>query len=72
MTRDHCRRYYANDVEGNYVGTEKLAVDVGLVLVPSKSTPEDISRQVREVAFGREHHINDFGGAWAYGSGGEC
>ena len=34
VTRDHYRRYYAKDVEGNYVGTEKPAVDVGLVLVP--------------------------------------
>lgn len=72
MTRDHYRKYYAKDVEGNYIGTEKPAVDAGLVLVPSKSTPEEILRQVREVAFGREHHINDFGGAWAYGGGGQC
>ena len=72
VTRDHYRRYYAKDVEGNYVGTEKPAVDVGPVLVPSKPTLEEISRQVREVAFGREHHINDFGGAWAYGGSGEC
>ncbi|OCL03008.1 hypothetical protein AOQ84DRAFT_162639 [Glonium stellatum] len=72
MTRDHYRKHYAKDAEGNYVGTEKPAPDAGPVLIPSKSTPEDILRQVREVAFGKEHHINEFGGPWAYGGSGEC
>jgi hypothetical protein len=67
MTRDHYKKYYAKDKDGNYVGNEKAAPDAGLVFVPSKSTPEDILEQVRKVAFGKQHHVDDFGGNGAYG-----
>ena len=63
MPRSHYLRFYAKDAEGNYIGTEKPAVDAGLVFVPSKSTPEDLMQQVRKVAFGKEHYSNDFGHA---------
>jgi len=72
MTRDHYKKHYAKDKDGNYVGTEKPAPDAGLVFVPSKSTPEDILAQVEKVAFGKEHHIDGFGGAWAHGGMGDC
>ncbi|ORY16420.1 hypothetical protein BCR34DRAFT_597705 [Clohesyomyces aquaticus] len=65
MTRDHYLKHYAKDAEGNYVGTKKAAADAGLVFVPSKSTPEEILEQVRKVAFGKQHHIDDFGTAWS-------
>ncbi|OCK76416.1 hypothetical protein K432DRAFT_428731 [Lepidopterella palustris CBS 459.81] len=70
MPRGHYRKYYAKDAEGNYVGTERAAPDAGLVFVPSKSTSEDILRQVRAVAFSKEHHIDDFGGKLGYGGAG--
>lgn len=60
MQREQYLKHYAKDAEGNYVGTEKPAVDAGLVFVPSKSTPEDILQQVRKVAFGKEHYGSDF------------
>lgn len=62
MPREHYLKHYAKDAEGNYVGTEKPAVDAGLVFVPSKSTPEDILQQVRTVAFGKNHYAMDFSG----------
>lgn len=61
MPRAHYLKFYAKDSQGNYIGTEKAAVDAGLVFVPSKSTPEDLLQQVRKVAFGKEHYSNDFG-----------
>ncbi|KAF2816599.1 uncharacterized protein BDZ99DRAFT_471818 [Mytilinidion resinicola] len=70
MTREHYKKFYAKDKDGNYVGTEKAAPDAGLVFVPSKSTPEDILEQVRKVAFGKQHNIDGFGGVYAYGVGG--
>jgi hypothetical protein len=43
-----------------YVGTEKAAVDAGLVFVPSQSSDEELLEQVRKVAFGREHDQGAF------------
>jgi hypothetical protein len=60
MPREHYLKHYAKDEEGNYVGTEKPAVDAGLVFVPSKSTPEDLLQQVNKVAFGKQHYAMDF------------
>jgi hypothetical protein len=50
MTRGFYLKHYAKDAEGNYVGTGSPAPDAGLVFVPGKSTPEDLMRQVNEVA----------------------
>jgi hypothetical protein len=60
MPREHYLKHYAKDDEGNYIGTEKPAVDAGLVFVPSKITPEDLLEQVHKVAFGRMHSAMDF------------
>jgi len=60
MPREYYLKHYAKDEEGNYVGTEKPAVDAGLVFVPSKSTPDDLLQQVHKVAFGKQHHAMDF------------
>ncbi|KAF2754089.1 hypothetical protein EJ05DRAFT_489354 [Pseudovirgaria hyperparasitica] len=68
MTRDHYRKHYAHDAQGEYIGTDKAAVDAALVFVPNKSTPDDMLAQVRKVAFGREHRNEDFQG-WGYGAG---
>ncbi|KAF2466474.1 uncharacterized protein BDR25DRAFT_306247 [Lindgomyces ingoldianus] len=65
MTRDHYLKHYAKDSEGNYIGTERAAVDAGLVFVPSKSTPEEILQQVQKVASGKQHYIGDYGTAWS-------
>jgi hypothetical protein len=46
MTRDTYLRHYAKDDGGNYVGTEKMYPDAGLVLVPSKRTEDDVLQQV--------------------------
>jgi hypothetical protein len=54
MTREFYLKHYAKDLEGNYVGTGAAAPDAGLVFMPSKSTPEDVMRQVDEVAFTRQ------------------
>ncbi|KAF2492279.1 hypothetical protein BU16DRAFT_529627 [Lophium mytilinum] len=70
MTREHYKKFYAKDKNGNYIGTEKAAPDAGLVFVPSKSTSEDILEQVKKVAFGKEHYIDGFGGAYGYGGAG--
>ncbi|KAF2714903.1 hypothetical protein K504DRAFT_421141 [Pleomassaria siparia CBS 279.74] len=76
MPRSHYLKFYAKDSRGNYIGTEKAAVDAGLVFVPSKSNPEDLLQQVRQVAFGKPHYGDDFGstlgmaGAGAAGGGG--
>jgi hypothetical protein len=51
MTREFYLKHYVKDAEGNFVGTASPAPDAGLVFVPGKSTPEDIMRQVQEVAF---------------------
>lgn len=60
MPRSHYLKHYAKDSEGKYVGTEKPAVDAGLVFVASQSTPEDVLAQVNKVAFGREHENNGY------------
>ena len=65
MPRSHYLKHYAKDANGKYVGTEKPAVDAGLVFVPSKSTPEDILEQVRKVAFGKEHYVGGMSGVGA-------
>jgi hypothetical protein len=54
MTRDFYLKHYAKDVDGNYIGTAAPAPDAALVFVPGKSTPEDVMRQVDEVAFKRQ------------------
>jgi hypothetical protein len=46
MTRDTYLKHYAKDDAGNYVGTETMYPDAGLVLVPSKSTEDDVLQQV--------------------------
>lgn len=51
MTREFYLKHYVKDAEGNFVGTASPAPDAGLVFVPGKSTPEDVMRQVKEVAF---------------------
>lgn len=60
MKRSHYKAYYAKDTQGNYIGTQKPALDAGLVYVPS-STTQDIDDQIKQVAFGREHHASGFG-----------
>jgi len=67
MTRDNYQKHYAKDPDGNYVGTEKPAVVAGLVYVLGKSTPEDLEKQIRQVAFGKEHEIVSFGGGYHSG-----
>ncbi|KAF2684794.1 hypothetical protein K458DRAFT_431090 [Lentithecium fluviatile CBS 122367] len=49
MTRDCYLKHYAKDDGGNYVGTEKMLPDAGLVLVPSKSTEDDVLQQLHEL-----------------------
>lgn len=68
MTRERFLKHYAKDAEGNYIGTDRPAVDAGLVFVPSKSTPEDLLQQVQKVAFGKEHYANDFSDGLITGS----
>jgi hypothetical protein len=46
MTRDTYLKHYAKDDAGNYIGTEKMFPDAGLMLVPSKSTEDDVLQQV--------------------------
>jgi hypothetical protein len=65
MTREFYLKHYVKDVEGNFVGTASPAPDAGLVFVPSKSTPEDLMKQVQEVAFARQQIRG--GGIGAYG-----
>ena len=60
MKRSHYKAHYAKDTQGNYIGTQKPALDAGLVYVYS-STAQDIDNQVKQVAFGREHHVSGFG-----------
>lgn len=54
MTREFYLKHYAKDAEGNFVGTAGEAPDAALVFVPSKSAPQDIMRQVQEVAFKKQ------------------
>jgi hypothetical protein len=55
MTRQFYLKHYVKDAEGNFVGTGTQAPDAGLVFVPGKSTPEDLMKQVQEVAFVRQN-----------------
>lgn len=65
MKRDLYLRKYAKDAEGNYVGTEKPAVDAGLVFVPGKGSSEELLQQVHKVAFGKEHDNQYYMDGWA-------
>jgi hypothetical protein len=56
----HFLRHYAKDSQGNYVGTEKAALDAALVFVPSQNSSNDMLQQVQKVAFSREHDQNGF------------
>jgi hypothetical protein len=51
MTRDFYLKHYVKDADGKFVGTSSQAPDGSLVFVPGKSTPEDLMKQVQEVAF---------------------
>lgn len=55
MTREFYLKHYVKDAEGNFIGTGNPAPDAGLVFVPGKSTPEDLMKQVQEVAFARQN-----------------
>jgi hypothetical protein len=59
MTREFYLKHYVKDVEGNFVGTANPAPDAALVFVPGKSTPEDLMKQVQEVAFNRRNIRGD-------------
>ncbi|KAH7412210.1 hypothetical protein DE146DRAFT_642589 [Phaeosphaeria sp. MPI-PUGE-AT-0046c] len=65
MTREMYLKHYIKDAEGNFIGSANPAPDAGLVFVPGKSTPEDVMKQVSEVAF-RGRHIRG-GGLGSYG-----
>jgi hypothetical protein len=54
MTREFYLKHYVKDADGKFVGSANPAPDAGLVFVPSHSTPEDVMRQVQEVAFVRQ------------------
>jgi hypothetical protein len=64
MTREHYLKHYAKDAEGNYVGTEKAAMDAGLVFVMGKSSDKELLEQVHKVAFGKEHEQQWFINGW--------
>jgi hypothetical protein len=70
MTREFYLKHYAKDAEGNFVGTASPAPDAALVFVPGKSTPEDLLRQVQEVAFKRQNIRGDGIGAFGHPVGG--
>lgn len=65
MTREFYLKHYVKDADGNFIGTGRPAPDAALVFVPGKSTPEDLMRQVQEVAFGKQkvrgHGIGKYG-----------
>lgn len=64
MTREHYLKHYAKDVQGNYVGTERAAIDAALVFVLGKSSDKELLEQVHKVAFGKEHSQRDFMNGW--------
>jgi hypothetical protein len=68
MTRALYLERYAKDVNGNFVGTGKPAPDAGLVFVPSKSTPEELLKQVHDAVAQRTHNTDPYGpgaaGSW--------
>ncbi|KAH7562731.1 hypothetical protein BM1_02251 [Bipolaris maydis] len=49
MKRSYYLAHYVKDIDGNFIGTGRPAVDAELVFVPGKSSPEDLLRQVDEV-----------------------
>jgi hypothetical protein len=59
MRRGHYRAHYAKDADGSYIGTEKPAFDAGLVYIHS-ATVEDVDRQIKEVAYGKQHHASSY------------
>jgi hypothetical protein len=59
MTREMYLKHYVKDAEGNFIGTASQAPDAGLVFVPGKSTPEDLLKQVQQVAFARQNIRGD-------------
>lgn len=59
MRRGHYRAHYAKDADGNYIGTGNPAFDAGLVYIHS-ATVEDVDRQIRDVAYGRQHHESSY------------
>jgi hypothetical protein len=65
MTREFYLKHYIKDADGNFIGNASPAPDAGLVFVPGKSTPEDLMKQVQEVAFKRQgirgHGIGPYG-----------
>ena len=48
MTRALYLERYAKDANGEFIGTGRPAPDAGLVFVPSKGTPDELLRQVKE------------------------
>ncbi|EAT86832.1 hypothetical protein HBI56_131920 [Parastagonospora nodorum] len=74
MTREFYLKHYVKDAEGNFVGTGRQAPDGGLVFVPGKSTPEDLMKQVQQVAFARQNirgeGIGPYGSPQALGGAG--
>ncbi|EUC29054.1 hypothetical protein COCCADRAFT_29806 [Bipolaris zeicola 26-R-13] len=79
MKRSQYLAHYVKDMDGKFVGTGKPAVDAELVFVPGKSSPEDLLRQVNEVALKVQRLRGDGIGEWGkplqdhptgYGGGG--
>jgi hypothetical protein len=61
MRRGQYRERYAKDAKGEFIGTGKPALDQGLVFVPDRVYKEgDVERDVKRVAFGKEHYGSDF------------
>lgn len=59
MKRSQYLAHYAKDAEGNYIGTGNPAPDAGLVFVAGKGTPDDLLKQVEEVALGMQNRRGD-------------
>jgi len=53
MPRRWYLKYHAKDSEGQYIGTEKVAVDAGPVFVQNKSTPKDYCSRYMVLRSGR-------------------
>lgn len=71
MTREMYLKHYVKDAEGNFVGSANAAPDAGLVFVPGKSTPEDVMKQVSDVAFNRQNVRGGGIGPYGQPSGGQ-
>jgi hypothetical protein len=59
MKRSQYLAHYAKDSEGTYIGTGSPAPDAGLVFVAGKGTPEDLLKQVEQVALGIQEKRGD-------------